>query len=155
MTKTIKTTYKHNKAFYDKQYSKYVELYEDAKYAERLKGYGMLSSKMSRANFENAYQIYMDTARETGKYSKSIVGDIVRDQRYGLKRNAAAAFARATQKLPAGKRKSLDEVMHMGSKEIAELYNSELSQAYYDAVAGGMTPKSAQLWVSQVWFGSK
>ncbi len=155
MIKTSKITTTHTKKYMDERYRKYVERYDKIKNIEAARGYGMLTEKMSRSKFEYAYQAYRDTALETGKYNKDIVGEIVRDQRYGLKRDEAAAFARATKLLPAGKQMSVQEVMHMKPSEVAKLYSSELSQAYYDAKSSGLDSTDAQLWVSQVWFGSK
>ncbi len=155
MIKTSKITTTHTKKYMDERYRKYVERYDKIKNIEAARGYGMLTEKMSRSKFEYAYQAYRDTALETGKYNKDIVGEIVRDQRYGLKRDEAAAFARATKLLPAGKQMSVQEVMHMKPSEVAKLYSSELSQAYYDAKSSGLDSTDAQLWVSQVWLGSK
>lgn len=155
MIKTSKTIITHTKQYMDDRYAKYVERYDKVKAIEASRGYSMLSDKLTRADFNVAYQAYRNTALETGRYNKDIVGEIVRNQRYGLKRNQAAAFARATQALDPGKGMSVQEVMHMKPKEIAKLYSSELSQAYYDAKSAGMDSVDAQLWVSQVWFGSK
>lgn len=154
MIKTSKITTTHTRKYMDERYSKYVERYNKVKAIEASRGYSMLSEKMTRVQFENSYQIYRDTALETGRYNKDIVGEIVRDQRYGLKRDEAAAFARATKLLPAGKQKSIQEIMHMKPSEVAKLYSSELSDAYYSAKSSGMDSVDAQLWVSQVWFGS-
>lgn len=155
MIKTSKITTTHTKKYMDERYRKYVERYDKTKNIEAARGYGMLTEKMSRSKFEYAYQAYRDTALETGRYNKDIVGEIVRDQRYGLKRDEAAAFARATKLLGPGKAMSVQEIMHMKPTEVAKLYSSELSQAYYDAKSAGMDSVDAQLWVSQVWFGSK
>lgn len=155
MIKTSKITTIHTKKYMDERYRKYVERYDKVKAIEASRGYGMLTEKMTRSKFEYAYQAYRDTALETGRYNKDIVGEIVRDQRYGLKRYEAAAFAKATQALGPGKTMSVQEVMHMKPSEVAKLYSSELSAAYYDAKSAGLDSTDAQLWVSQVWFGSK
>jgi hypothetical protein len=155
MIKTSKITTTHTKKYMDERYAKYVERYNKAKAVEAARGYNMLSDKMTRVQFENNYQIYRDTALETGRYNKDIIGEIVRDQRYGLKRYEAAAFAKSTQALGTGKSMSVQEIMHMKPREVAKLYEAELSQAYYDAKSAGMDSTDASLWVSQVWFGSK
>lgn len=155
MIKTSKTIITHTKKYMDERYAKYVERYNKAKAIEASRGYGMLSDKMSRTHFETAYEVYRNTATESGKYSKDIVGEIVRDQRYGLKRYEAAAFARSLKTLGPGKQKSIQEIMHMKHSEIVDLYGADLDRAYYDAKASGLSSVDAKLWVSQVWFGSK
>lgn len=151
MNKTNKITYEHKQSFYDKQYNKYVELYEEAKKTAAAKGYSMLSPKIPRAQFNNAYNIY----RDSGEYSNGIVKGIVRDQTLGLKRKNAAAFSRATYSLNPDKRLSLEQVQHMSHGELTALYDGELLRAYHNARAGGKNAKDAKLWVSQTWFGSE
>lgn len=155
MIKTSKTIITHTKQYMDDRYSKYVERYNKTKAIETTRGYGMLSDKLTRADFEVAYQAYRNTALETGRYNKDIVGEIVRNQRYGLKRYQAAKFAQELKSLGTGKEISVQEIMHMKHSELVDRYGAELSQAYYDAKAAGMDSADAKLWVSQVWFGSK
>lgn len=154
MIKTSTISYKHNKSFYDKQYAKYVNLYNKTQRATESKGYSMLSKMKSRNQFESAYQIYQENAMMDGTYSKGIVKEIVRDQTLGLKRHNAAAFVRQIKELGSGKPISVEQVQHMTHSEITELYDGELLWAYHNARAGGMTAKGAKLFVSQVWFGS-
>lgn len=154
MIKTSMITYKHNKAFYDKQYAKYVNLYNKTQRATELKGYSMLSKMKSRNQFESAYQIYQENAMMEGVYSKGIVKEMVRDQTLGLKRHNAAALVKQIKSLGPGKSISVEQVQHMTHAEITELYDGELLWAYHNARAGGLTAKGAKLFVSQVWFGS-
>lgn len=128
--------YKHTKQFYDSRYKTY------KKEVAKIGGYALKKNE-----FISGYNAL------SGE-SKNVMKDLVYGSKYGTKYKAAIAEYKALKSVGI-KDVKLEELKLITTQDFADSYATQLSAAYRDLRAKGITGKDAATLISQQWFGSK
>lgn len=129
--------YKHSKKFFDDRY---------AKYKRDVKAIG--GTILKKNAFKGAYIGQVEAG------SKNPMRDLVYASKYSTSYGTALAEYQALKR--AGiKDVRLEELKKITTQDFAEAYSAELSRAYKDLRAKGVSGKDASTIISAQWFGSK